>query len=203
MKSAFIKSIHGGAAIGLAGLAFISTDNPVLGSLVFTIGLFIILTQKFYLFTGCITDFNSGPNIGLVYVGNMIGTGLVALIIHFTRIADVAYASRDIMLTKINNPLYIVSAMFLGVFCQFMINFAVKGYKSNEYRLLKLTIGVSIFVLCGFEHCIANMFYIWMALPKLSLVQILDAAIVLSAATTGNLLGASIIHLGKEYTNEL
>ena len=69
----------------------------------------------------------------VLFIGQIDRTGLVALN-YFTRIADVAYATRDIILTKINHPLYIVSAMFLGILSVYD-SFCSKGYKSNEYRL--------------------------------------------------------------------
>ena len=47
-----------------------------------------------------------------------------------------------------------------------MIYIAVDGFKNNPHEIgkyLALFFGVTVFVLCGFEHCVANMFYITVA----------------------------------------
>ncbi|MBQ2095540.1 MAG: formate/nitrite transporter family protein, partial [Firmicutes bacterium] len=48
----FIGAILAGAAIGLGGLVFLSVDSKVIGSFLFTIGLFTVCTMGLNLFTG-------------------------------------------------------------------------------------------------------------------------------------------------------
>lgn len=46
-----------------------------------------------------------------------------------------------------------------------MIYIGVEGYRSNPHELgkyLALFFGVCVFILCGFEHCVANMYYFTM-----------------------------------------
>ena len=50
----------------------------------------------------------------------------------------------------------------LSVFCNILMFIAVDGYKNNPHELgkyLGIFLGVIVFILCGFEHCVANMFY--------------------------------------------
>ena len=50
----------------------------------------------------------------------------------------------------------------LAIFCNILIYIAVEGYRSIPHELgkyLAVFFGVTVFVVCGFEHCIANMYY--------------------------------------------
>ena len=61
--------------------------------------------------------------------------------------------------------LMFVGAFILAVFCNVMIYIGVEGYRSNPHELgkyLALFFGVCVFILCGFEHCVANMYYFTM-----------------------------------------
>ena len=58
------------------------------------------------------------------------------------------------------------SLFFLGILCNIFIYIGVEGYKSNPHEVgkyLALVFGVMVFILCGTEHCVADMFYFWMA----------------------------------------
>ena len=64
---------------------------------------------------------------------------------------------------KLSEPLF--GAFILAVFCNVMIYIGVEGYRSNPHELgkyLALFFGVCVFILCGFEHCVANMYYFTM-----------------------------------------
>ena len=56
----------------------------------------------------------------------------------------------------------LLSIFFLSVFCNVLIWLAVEGFKNNPHpagKYLSLFFGVAVFILCGFEHCVANMYY--------------------------------------------
>ena len=60
----------------------------------------------------------------------------------------------------------LMSLFFLGVLCNIFIYIAVEGFKNAPHdagRYLALIFGVMGFILCGTEHCVADMFYFWMA----------------------------------------
>lgn len=54
------------------------------------------------------------------------------------------------------------SILFLSIGCGIMMYLAVKGYQDNPNWLL-VVLPVMVFILSGFEHSIANMFYFAMA----------------------------------------
>ena len=62
--------------------------------------------------------------------------------------------------TKLSDSL--LSIFILAVFCNLMIYIAVENFKSNPHTLgkyLAIFLGVMVFILAGFEHCVANMVY--------------------------------------------
>ena len=88
---------------------------------------------------------------------------LVAAAEQLTRLAALDERARAICELKLSEPL--LGAFLLAVFCNVMIYIGVEGYRSNPHELgkyLALFFGVCVFILCGFEHCVANMYYFTM-----------------------------------------
>ena len=86
----FIKSIYSGLCIGLGGTVYLSCDNKILGSFLFGLGLFTILNFGFNLFTGKVGYFvnnkiNYWSFLGIVWLGNFIGTFVFAKLMAATR----------------------------------------------------------------------------------------------------------------------
>ena len=131
-----ILSIYSGLCIGLGGTAFLSCDNKVLGSFLFGLGLFTILNFGFNLFTGKVGYFvNNKPSywgfLGIVWLGNFIGTFLFARMIALTRYgATLQDKANALCLVKDGDS--IVSLLILGIFCGMLMFIAADGFKSIE-----------------------------------------------------------------------
>ncbi|MBO5557009.1 MAG: formate/nitrite transporter family protein, partial [Oscillospiraceae bacterium] len=131
--------------------------------------LFVICTFGFHLFTGKVcyalqNDRHYALQLPLIWLGNVAGAGLTAGAAGLTRVAGVS--ERALALCQIKQGDSLVSLFFLGVLCNIFIYIAVEGYKSNPHepgKYLSLFLGVMVFILTGTEHCVADMFYIWMA----------------------------------------
>lgn len=187
-----------GCAISLGALANICSQNRIAGSLFFGIGLFLILAWKLNLFTGKLCNYLEDPSLSagdllLIYVGNFVGCLLFGYLMRISvqlQLIDsfrVSFESRII-----NSPLKII---LLGFFCNICIYIAVKGYRdlSKDWeRMLSIFLGVSVFILCGFEHCIADIFYI-----TLCNLWNWDSLLFILYVTIGNILGGFIIPLVK------
>ena len=96
----------------------------------------------------------------LSLLGNFIGTYLVAFLIRNTRYAYLSETAREISMIKINDS--IISILILAIFCGILMFLAVDNYKKNKSdfaKYLGIFMCVIVFILSGFEHCIANMFY--------------------------------------------
>ena len=151
--------------IGLGGIAFLTLENKVLGALFFTVGLFTICTFHLNLFTGKVCyvfqrDKAYARELPLIWLGNLAGTGLVAAVVRLSRLAPLSEKAAAICQMKLSDTL--VSLFLLSLLCNIFIYIAVEGFQKNPHELgkyLSLFFGVMGFVLCGFEHCVANMFY--------------------------------------------
>ena len=173
-----IRGILAGFAISFGGWLALRTNaalgNNILGSFIFSLGLILICNFDYYLFTGKVcylvvdeTDTFKNKLINLIIglIGNFIGCIIVGLVIRFIfhkpDTFNLLFTSlSNTVETKLNYPWY--TMIILGIFCGFFIYFAVEGFKKIEnpigkYVVLILCIGA--FIICGFEHCVANMFY--------------------------------------------
>lgn len=195
IKDTLISSIMAGLCIGIGGACFLAIDNKNIGALFFTIGLFTICTRGYALFTGRVgyaldNDTKTNLNLVLIWIGNLIGTNLVAIALRFTRVSD-SFISKSNAISEIKQADGMVSLFILGIFCNMLMYIAVDGFKKNEHHVGKyigLFLCVAGFILCGFEHCIADMFYFGMAW-----CWDLDIIIRLLVITLGNVAGGLLI----------
>lgn len=190
-----LLAVLAGGAIGIGGCVYLSLDNKVVGALMFTVGLYAICVHGLNLYTGKIGYLVNQPfsyclDLAIIWIGNLAGTFLAALAIQETRIASVSEKAAEMCEVKLNDSQ--MSLFLLGIFCGFLMFVAVDGYRSTKNPVI-LFMGVAVFILCGFEHCIADMFYfsvakLWSGKAFLRILVI----------TLGNSLGAVLIPLVKK-----
>lgn len=186
-----IKSVLAGIFISIGCVAYLSTQSVIAGALFFCIGLFAILNFKLNLFTGMVcycTDEKNYLKCLLTLIGNFIGTLLVALPLKLTHL-NIMEKATDICLVKLtSNPL---SLFILAILCNILIYLAVEGYKNFKgiNKILALFFGVTVFIICGFEHCIADMFYF-----NFLSIYSFDTFLRLFVIILGNCIGGLGIH---------
>ena len=196
-----IMAVIAGIMIGVGGCFFLAIDNKIIGSLFFTLGLFTICSRGFNLFTGKVGYALDKPvsyigDLVIIWVGNLIGTGIMAVLMSFTR-NGAAFAEKALGMcdTKLNDgPL---SIFVLAIFCNVLMYIAVDGFKNNSHEVGKyigLFLCVAGFILAGFEHCIANMFYFSMAGA-----WSVHTVIWLIIMTAGNVVGGLLIPVFEKY----
>ena len=201
--SSFIYSILGGAVIGIGGVAYLSIDVKIVGALFFTVGLFTVCVNGYNLFTGKVGYiFENKPSylgfLGSIWLGNLVGTVLVGSAVRMTRIATIVHKAETVSAAKLDDNL--MSIFILAIFCGIMMCIAVDSFKNNPHefgKYLGLIFGVTVFILCGFEHCIANMFYFTVAnvwSPK--------ALLYIVVMTVGNGVGGVIIPVARQIKNK-
>lgn len=201
MSKSFAKNlllaILAGISIALGGAVFLMVDNKIIGSLLFTIGLFTVCTMGFNLFTGKVcyvlqNDRHYAKMLPVVWIGNLLGTWSVAAAFGCTRnAAAMMEKAAGLCAVKLGDSF--LSLFFLGVLCNIFIYIGVEGYKSIPHdfgKYLALIFGVMVFILCGTEHCVADMFYIWMA--KAWSAQMILRLLVI---TLGNCCGGVVMPL--------
>lgn len=166
----FVLGFLAGACIAVGGVIFLSLENRVLGAFLFTVGLFSVCVNGFNLFTGKVGYALDNPPSYLlfladIWLGNLAGAWAVAAMLRQTRIGA-ALTERAASLCDVKLADGALSIFILAVFCNLLMYIAVDGFKTNQHELgkyLGLFFGVVVFILCGFEHCVANMFYFSMA----------------------------------------
>ena len=162
----FVSGALAGVCIALGGTVFLLTESRLVGALLFTVGLFTICTCGFSLFTGrvCYVFQRGGAyaaSLPVIWLGNLAGTALIALIERATRIGPALQAAAEtVCAAKLGDTPG--SVFLLAVLCNVLIYIAVDGFANNPHEIgkyLALFFGVTVFILCGFEHCVANMYY--------------------------------------------
>lgn len=161
----FVSAVLAGMCISFGGVAFLSLENKVLGALFFTVGLFTICSFGLNLVTGkvCYVFQRDGAYalaLPVIWLGNLAGAVLTGALVRLTRIASIGERAAALCAVKLEDGL--LSLFLLGAFCNIFIYIAVEGYNTNPNQIgkyLSLFFGVMVFILCGFEHCVADMFY--------------------------------------------
>ncbi len=198
----FVGGLLAGISIAIGGTIFLSVESKPLGAFLFTVGLFAVCSYGFDLFTGkvCYVFDNDGKyalRLPIIWIGNLAGTLLVAFLESFTR-AGAGLKEKAMALVQVKLSDEAISLFILGIFCNILIYVAVEGYKNIQHgfgKYLALVFGIMVFILCGFEHCVADMYYISMA-------GMWDAQsiVMLLIVTAGNILGGISIPLLRKIT---
>lgn len=181
----FVLAVFAGAFIAIAAasaaVASATIDNPssarLVNALVFPGGLLMVVLAGAELFTGNslliipilekkIQSRELFRSWTVVYLGNLAGAVLVAFLFvysHCPGLYDGAMAVNIVntAATKVN--LSFSDAFLRGILCNFLVCTAIWSTTSASTavgKLIGLYFPVAIFVLAGYEHCIANMYYI-------------------------------------------
>ncbi len=192
----FIYSIMAGAFIALGGVVFLMVDSKYLGSLMFAVGLFGVCTLGYNLFTGKVGYFFYNEKKSYtkflikVLIGNAIGAILIAFLLSFSRNGELLQEKAlGLVNIKLNDSY--LSLFILGVMCNIFVVFGVEEYKSNPHDLGKymgIIFAVMVFILAGFEHSVADIFYFAMAG-----VWTLDGLLRILVIVLGNALGGLLV----------
>ena len=202
----FLYAIMAGAFIAMGGVVFLSLNNKIVGAFMFSLGLFAVCTLKYNLFTGkvgylfCNDVKTYLPWCLMVWVGNLVGSIIVAELVRLTRVAP-GIIEKSTKLVQVKADDTLISLFVLGIFCNIMVVHAVDQYLNNPHEIgkyLGIVMSIMVFILCGFEHCIADMFYIQMA--RMWNSQTIIALIVI---TLGNVLGGILIPTMRNINTKL
>ncbi len=188
-----LKSILAGFSISLAGVAYLSADSSVVGSLLFSMGLLVIYLFDWNLYTGkcCFipSDAKTYLPITLVaFIGNLIGTVSFGYALRLTNL-DIINHAEEALASKLSHSY--IEVFVLAIFCGVMMSIAVLGYKIQKDdfgRYIIVALPIVIFIMAKFEHVVANMFYL-----SLANSWNFDTVIFIAICAIGNLLGCCII----------
>ena len=192
-----VSAIIAGMLIGMGGTVYLSQSNPVIGSFLFAIGLYTIVAFQLHLFTGKIgyTPFQKPVyviELAITWFGNLLGAGLTALMVKNSRIGA-PLVEKVIGIADVKLADNFLSIFLLAFFCGMLMFIAVDCYRNvqgSTLRFIGVFVPVMVFILSGFEHVIANMYYF-------SLAGAWSAHCVMSiiVMTLGNAVGGMLIPL--------
>lgn len=178
------KSILAGVLIALAGIVYLNCSDKVVGSFLFSFGLCLVIILEANLYTGkvgYIKSVDDLTDVMMMFGINVLSAYLVGLISGMGPMHDSAAA---IVTTKLETEWWITLLKSIG--CGICIYGSVEGYKKTKSFILVI-LGVMCFILAGFNHVVADAFYIGAARFG-SLQYLLLAAI-------GNAIGSILIRL--------
>jgi formate transporter len=217
-----------GAFIGLGAMFFtlVKSDptlsfaiSAVLGGLVFSTGLLLVVVAGAELFTGNnllamawadgkISTLEVLRNWVLVCGANFVGAAGLALLVFASGHTDLnggAIGQQVVKIALAKQSLSVEQAFFRGVLCNVLVCMAVwmaMAGRSVTDKMVAIVLPITAFVAAGFEHSIANMYL----MPLAMLIQTADpASIALNAVTwrgmatnlvpviAGNLVGGSVL----------
>lgn len=184
-------SVLAGAFIAL-GAIFATTvtaggsDVPfgvlrLLGGIAFSLGLVLVIVAGAELFTGNnlivmawasrrVRTLRVARNWTLVYFGNFAGALATALILYVSKqyeFGQGAVGVQALSIADAKTDLGFVQAVALGAFCNGLVCLAVwlcYSARTTTDKILSIIPPIAAFVAAGFEHCVANMFFIPMGL---------------------------------------
>ena len=197
------SSIFAGIYIGVAGFGFLASGiqsevyGPLVGAVLFCLGLMAVVGYRLKLYTGTAGYINKNEvgELFLILLGNILGCFLAAL---FSRVSpmDIQAAAQNIVELRLRTGAF--RCGILGIGCGLLMTTAVTFAK--EKNLLPLLFAVPLFIVCGFTHCVADAFY-YLATPlafwKLHALEILGVYV---CTVLGNLIGCNLYRIVLEKT---
>jgi len=214
--STILLGILAGVFIGLGAMfcTVVTTDTglgfgltKLLGGFVFCLGLVLVVVAGAELFTGnslMVMSWMSGRtslarllrNWGLVYFANLVGALSLAGLMFYTyqwAFSDYGVGANALAVANAKVNLSFGSALVRGILCNFLVCLAVWlcfSARTSTGKILAILFPITAFVAAGFEHSIANMYFIPMGILLAGQPAVLEAA----GVATGNL--ANLTWLG-------
>lgn len=183
--------------------------GKLVGAILFSVGLMMVLCAGSELFTGncllIIPVLEKKGSVALmlrnwlfVYIGNFLGGLFVALMAnygHIYSLFDSKLAASVVTIAAGKATLSFSDALIRGVLCNILVCIAVWiSFAASEQagKILGLMPPVILFVLCGFEHSVANMYFIPAGLLASGTYGIAADGLSVGSFLLGNLLPVTI-----------
>ena len=185
-----------GICVSIGGCIYLNIQNNIVAAIFFSIALLMVCYLELHLYTGKIGFVINNHNkkdladLGLMLIGNIVGTiciGLLPLNVDSEKIE-----------TIINNkmtlefPLVFINAIMCGV----LMYIAVYIYKHRN-SIVGILFCIPTFILCGFEHVIADCYY-FVASRTINLDSIIFLCITLLGNTVGSICFALLLSFSKK-----
>ncbi len=227
----FVLGLLAGAFIGLGAMYYtiVAADHTLpfavgrlLGGLVFSLGLVLVVIAGAELFTGnnlIVMAWADGKvstaavlrNWAIVYVANGLGAAALAWLVWMSghpAQGQGAIAAQTMAIAAAKTAMPFGEAFFRGLMCNVLVCMAVwlaMAARSVTDKTLAVVFPISAFVAAGFEHSIANFYFIALAMllaasgtpvPAGASIGLAGMAANLLPVTLGNLAGGAVLVAG-------
>jgi len=214
-------------AAGQSGVVPFGISKMLVG-LVFSLGLILVIVAGAELFTGNnlimmawaskkVTTSQLLRNWGIVYLGNFIGSLLMVGLLYLSgqyTFGGGAIGTTALSIASAKVNLGFTQALVLGVLCNMLVCLAVWltfSARSTTDKILAVIFPITAFVAAGFEHSVANMFFVPMGIAIKALDPVFAAGTGLNLSsltwnnfllhnllpvTIGNIIGGSVLVAG-------
>lgn len=219
LKPMLVRSIWAGNFISLGCIFYTvstSLSGPttllrLIGSMLFSIGLCLVIYFKSQLFTGNHLMFLNLltkkttirlmlRNWTVVFFGNLLGS-IIMLCLFCLIFKNTVLEERLITIAKIKTDYFFTTALYKAVHCNILVCLAVYlgvTCKKLIFKFIGILIPITLFVFLGFEHSIANMFFVPLG-SSYYISNITDGVVLflknIIPVTFGNILGGFILSI--------
>jgi formate transporter len=218
-SNTFALAVLAGAfvAVGAEFATIVTTDSTLgygpsrlLAGLVFSVGLILVVIAGAELFTGntliVIASLQGRVRVRsmllnwlIVYAGNLVGSLATVAMVYVGRVwtfDGMKVGANALNIASNKSSLGFEQAIALGILCNALVCLAVWlcfSARSTTDKLLAIVPPIAAFVASGFEHSIANMYFIPMGI----LLANEPAVVAMTQATYGAGLNLSVLNWGQ------
>lgn len=151
-----MKDWLSGILITLGAFAYLNVGG-VIGALLFAFGIICIVKLQIRLYTGVAgTDIKFRDKL-IVLIRNIFGALVASILLMFICKDSVIETAQEIAINKVVSPWWI--SLIKAIMCGIIVDISVFLSKKDN-NVLPLLIGIPLFILCGFNHSIADVSYL-------------------------------------------
>ena len=200
----FFKGVAAGVLISVGGCVYLSVQNKVVGAVLFSVALLCICCKDYSLFTGkvgYIVKNHTASDFSVLFLGlagNIAGACACAFICDFANPGLVRSAGA---LAKAKLGLHWYEVLAKAFMCGILMYLAVSIYK-NKKTPLGIIFCIPTFILCGFEHSIADIYYLAAGFEATA-EYFGGSALFILLVIAGNALGSMFIALFDNKTEKI
>lgn len=172
-----LMALLSGFMIGIGGTASLLANatlgawGKLIGAMLFSLGIYAIVTYGMKLFTGMVADI---PSMGvhslwrlpLCFIGNMLGVAIVAVLVYHSALRSVVVPQgQSVIAAKLALDGWGLKSFCSAILCGWLITLSVWASKyapkKNLSASIEVLFPVVVFAFCGFDHSVANMLYFY------------------------------------------
>ena len=170
-----LMAVCSGVMVGIGGVSSLLASvwlgdwGRLVGAVLFSLGIFTIVTYEMKLFTGMVAEI---PKMGaknywklpVCFLCNALGVGVVALLAHYSPVGELIIGrSQSLISTKLSANDWALRALCSSILCGILITVSVRCRSYTQKKGVSSTLGVTfpivVFAFCGFDHSVANMLH--------------------------------------------